>query len=160
MYTESFKKEALGRYEEGWTAQAIFQEAGFDLNQIGRGQPTECLKHWRRRAKRNGDTDGKRGRPKKRKDRSPEEKIKRLEAEVGYLKTENDFLARRWARQNGGVKPRDKYRLIATCGIEVKTGCDIARVSKNGYYQWKFKQLLPKKDEEDYQAIRATFERG
>lgn len=100
-YTLKFKKQAVEQYEQGKAAREVFTEAGFDLSLIGKDVPTECLKRWRRSLKKYGVIHRKRGRPKKLKNLSPEEKIKRLEAEVKYLKAENDFLARRRARQHG-----------------------------------------------------------
>lgn len=91
-YSEEFKLKALIQYKEGLTSREIFTLAGFDLDVVGKEIPKECLYRWRRRT-------GKRsGRPKTR-GVTKEDKIKRLEAQVAYLKAENSFLAHLRARR-------------------------------------------------------------
>lgn len=101
-YANGFKAKAVKQYhEEGLTSGEIFKQAGFDPCLIGKGEAKECLKRWNRvyRAKGlEGLTDSRgtakgSGRPKT-KNLTETEKIKRLEAEVAYLKSENDFLAK------------------------------------------------------------------
>ena len=99
-FSKEFKVSAVMRYyEEGLPPSQIFTEAGFDLDMIGTDTPKDRLVDWRRIYNRKGN-DGLRqdkgrcvgiGRPKT-KDITPEYKIKRLEAEVAYLRAENDFL--------------------------------------------------------------------
>jgi transposase len=101
-FSKDFKIRAVTLYEEhGLTPQEIFRDAGLDLNMIGRKMPKNCMKRWNKsyRAKgRDGllETRGKAkggGRPKT-KYLNDGEKIKYLEAQVAYLKAENDFLAK------------------------------------------------------------------
>ena len=104
-YNHTFKINAVKRYnEEGVGVRQIFEEAGFDLNMIGRSTPKRCLNGWRRIFKKVGATGlsiekrGKgsgigKGRPRL-KGLTDTEKIKRLELTVLYLKAENDFLAK------------------------------------------------------------------
>ncbi len=92
IYSEEFKRKALEQYKEGLTSREIFILAGFDLKVIGSETPKESLKRWRRRTGRRS------GRPKT-KGVTEEDKIKRLEAQVAYLKAENSFLARLRAKR-------------------------------------------------------------
>ncbi len=106
-YKKDFKMRAVKLYqEEGLTSTEIFRRAGFDLTLIGRDQPKSCLKRWNKSYRTKGEkglleeTRGKGGgRPKKPRDTSDTDTIKRLEIEVAYLKAENDFLARLRARR-------------------------------------------------------------
>ena len=84
---------------------------------IGKDTPTDRLGDWNKIYKEKGaeglknETRGKGGgRPKKPKDLSDKDKIKRLEAEVAYLKAENDFFtklrakrAERYSSRNTGT---------------------------------------------------------
>ena len=101
-YENDFKIRAIKQYnEDGLTSSKIFRQAGFDLDLIGRETAKDCLKRWNKvyRAKgMEGLTDSRGaarggGRPKM-KNLTSADKIKRLEAEVAYLKAENDFLAK------------------------------------------------------------------
>jgi len=53
-YTQAFKEQAIQQYDAGLTATEIFKEAGFQLNLIGRTQPNECLRRWRRIVNKSG----------------------------------------------------------------------------------------------------------
>lgn len=106
-YSNDFKLEAVAQYiNEGLTAREIFRMAGFSLSTIGRKQPVECLKRWKKIFRSKGRKGlmaeargGKGGRSKKPTDISDAAKIERLEAEVAYLKAENDFLAKLRAKR-------------------------------------------------------------
>lgn len=105
-YTKDFKLLAVKFYEQGLTPSEIFRKAGFDLDVVGRHQPKECLSRWLEifRAKGTGGLSEQRGkngcggRPRT-KGVTEGDKIKRLEAEVAYLKAENDFLAKLRAKR-------------------------------------------------------------
>jgi transposase len=105
-YTKDFKLLAIKLYEQGFASSEIFRDAGFDLNLIEKYQPRDCLKRWLRifRAKgENGLSDhrgksGRSGRPRT-KGITEADKIMRLEAEIAYLKLENDFLAKLRAKR-------------------------------------------------------------
>jgi len=98
-YTQSFKEVSVKLYKQGLTSSEIFKQAGLDPNLVGKDQPSECLRRWKKIVKRKGvkglkETRGKKGgRPKIKYD-SDKEKIEYLEAKVEYLKAENDFLAK------------------------------------------------------------------
>jgi transposase-like protein len=114
-YTKQFKLLAIKLYEQGLTSSEIFRRAGFELDVVGRHQPKECLSRWRElfRAKgadglsdQRGKT-GRSGRPRT-KGITETDKIKRLEAEVAYLKAENDFLAKLRAKRAESNSGRSK----------------------------------------------------
>lgn len=113
-YSKEFKLAAVKQYnEEGLTSREIFERVGFDLDMVGRDAPKSCLKRWNKTFRAKGllglqkeNRGGNGGRPKKQK-LTEEERIEWLEAEVAYLRAENDFLielrAKR-AEQNSGRK--------------------------------------------------------
>lgn len=102
-YHKKFKVSAIKKYQEGLPPSEIFIQAQFDIDVIGHKTPKECLFRWKKILKNKGvtglRTDGRgkhksSGRPKNPANLSDEEKLKRLEAEVAYLKEENRFLAK------------------------------------------------------------------
>jgi hypothetical protein len=116
-YAKDFKIKAVKRYAEGISSRDIFREAGFDFRMIGKHTPKDRLKAWNKTYRQKGESAlgtearGKGGgRPKKIKDASDTDKIKRLETEVACLKAENDFLiklrakrAERYSSRNSGT---------------------------------------------------------
>jgi len=105
-YSKAFKVKAVKEYQEGKSAREIFIKAGFNVTLIGRDNPVEHIRQWNRIVKTKGletlkkETRGKKGgRPKKPKDLTDADKIKRLEAEVAYLKAENDFFIKLRAKR-------------------------------------------------------------
>ena len=102
-YSKEFKVQAVKRYyEDGYSPNRIFEEAGFDRKIIGSDSPDTCLWRWRTTYNTKGvshlntEARGKHhkgGRPKM-KDITDAEKIKKMEIEIAYLKAENDFLAK------------------------------------------------------------------
>jgi len=107
-YSRDFKLKAVKQYnEEGLSSSEIFRQAGFDLRLIGTDKPKECLKRWKRKYRLKGpvgleiETRGgyRSGDRFKTKGLTEPERIKRLEAEVTYLKAENDFLAKLRAKR-------------------------------------------------------------
>ncbi len=111
-YGNAFKIKAVKQYKDGKSSRDIFTEAGFDIRVIGKDRPKEQMKQWNKIVRIKGleglgkETRGKRGgRPKKPKDLTDADKIKRLEAEVAYLKAEKDFFmklrAKRAERHSG-----------------------------------------------------------
>lgn len=102
-YRKDFKILAVRKYQDSWSPLEIFRQARFNLNVIGRDKPKGCLRRWLKVFRQNGETglkiDGRGqskagGRPKGLANLTDEEKLKRLEAEVAYLKEENRFLAK------------------------------------------------------------------
>lgn len=105
-YSKEFKRKAVKQYqEEGMMAKEIFRQAGFDLNVISQKKPKQCLERWNKVYGAKGyaglakeSRGGGSGRPKI-KGLSDQDKIKRLETQVAYLKAENDFLAKLRAKR-------------------------------------------------------------
>jgi len=103
-YSNDFKVRAVKQYEEGMTPRYIFDEAKLDLEIIGKDSPRESLKHWNKTYRRTGvirlqqENRGLNGGGNKLKI-TEGDRIKRLEAEVAYLKAENDFLIKLRAKR-------------------------------------------------------------
>lgn len=102
-YRKEFKILAVRKYQEGLPPSEIFRQARFDIDTIGRETPKRCLRRWRKVSRQKGEAglhvDGRGqskagGRPKNLANLTDQEKMKRLEAEVSYLKEENSFLAK------------------------------------------------------------------
>lgn len=104
-YGKNFKLSAIRLYEQGLTSAEIFRQAGFNIDTIGKDQPTTCLRRWNKIYKTKGleklsiETRGKGGGRPKTKNITDADKIKRLEIENAYLKAENDFLAKLRAKR-------------------------------------------------------------
>ena len=101
-YHKGFKISAVRKYHDGLPPSEIFRQARFTMHMIGRKTPKYCLRRWLKIFRKKGgaglQTDGRGqnktgGRPKTLANLTDEEKLKRLEAEVAYLKEENRFLA-------------------------------------------------------------------
>lgn len=100
-YSKEFKLRAVKQYiDEGISSNEIFRLAGFDRNVIGKNIPKDRISDWKHLYRLYGegglsnDRRGKHsnsGRPKT-KGLTEKEKLERLEAQVAYLKAENDFL--------------------------------------------------------------------
>jgi hypothetical protein len=83
-------------YEQGRGPNAIFQEAGFDLDVLGRDKPKTCLKMWRKIYKAKGQNEllkearGKNGGRKPKTVESTD--LEYLQTKIAYLEAENAFL--------------------------------------------------------------------
>jgi len=106
-YDNDFKIEAIKQFEKGMSSKEIFLEAGLDINIIGKKQPKDCLKRWRKIYKEKGiegfstENRGKTkggGRPTT-KGLTDKEKIERLELTVAYQKEKIIFLAKLRAKR-------------------------------------------------------------
>ncbi|MEK7165428.1 MAG: HTH domain-containing protein [Patescibacteria group bacterium] len=97
-YAKDFKVKAVQQYEAGQTSAEIFKEAGFDTLVIGKDIPKTCLRGWMKVFRAKGtaglliETRGRTGGRPRAKGLSETEKLKRFEAEIAYLKAENEFL--------------------------------------------------------------------
>jgi transposase len=105
-YSNDFKIKAVKQYnEKGLTPKEIFRKAGFDLEVIGKEKPKSLMRDWNQIHRIKGirglleENRGRGGGRPKTKNLTDADKIKRLEAEVAYLKAENDFLARLRAKR-------------------------------------------------------------
>jgi hypothetical protein len=103
-YSNDFKIKSVKEFEVGMTPRDIFDKAGIDLKIIGKDAPKESIKHWNRTYKQTGllrlqtENRGLNGGENKLKI-TEKDRIKRLEAEVAYLKAENDFLIKLRAKR-------------------------------------------------------------
>lgn len=107
-FTQEFKAMSMERYDEGWTPIQIFQEAGLDINLIGRKVPKWCIGRWKRQLKTKGGLKDNRGKHagggggRKKKESIPKdekERMKYMEAKIAYLEAENAFLAELRAKE-------------------------------------------------------------
>jgi transposase len=96
-YTDEFKARAIKEYEEGKFPLQIFEDAGFDIDIVGKKRAKSALERWRAAYQKNGvaglvDTrKHSSGRPLER-ELSIEEKYARLEAQNALLRAENELL--------------------------------------------------------------------
>jgi len=97
-YSRDFKVRAVRQYKEGMPSREIFEQAGFDLEILGKDTACDRIKQWNKIARKKGEEGlseargrGSPGRPKL-KGLSDREKMEYLEAKVAYLKAENEFL--------------------------------------------------------------------
>lgn len=106
-FKKEFKVQVAKQYLEGKTSFQIWRDAGFDLNIIGKQVPKVRTRTWRKIYETKGveallkdgrGKGGNQGRPKT-KGLTEKERIKYLEAQVEYLKAENDFLAKLRAKK-------------------------------------------------------------
>ena len=99
-YTYEFKREALKLHASGVTAREIWERAGFDATWWKKRYFQTTLRDWRRIVNKKGDR-GLRTPGGVQYDHGPthipQDKLRRLELEVSYLKKENSFLAKRRA---------------------------------------------------------------
>ena len=58
------------------------------------------------------------------------------------------------------LRPKQKYRLIRACGIDVSLGCLIAQVPTSGYYRWRKQAHAVNADHRDYLVIKEIFAAG
>lgn len=103
-FNKDFKIKAIKLYEEGMPPKEIFRQAKIDLGLVGKHEPKECLRRWNKIVKKRGIeglSEHRKGGGRKPKiiDKTDADKIKRLEAEVAYLKAENDFLTKLRAKR-------------------------------------------------------------
>lgn len=94
-YTQEFKELFIFKHSEGELPHQIFKDAGFDPLVLKQRRINNASYHWRQKVK-NGESLkdsrlGNSGRPRL-KELTEEEELKRLKAEVSYLKAENEFL--------------------------------------------------------------------
>lgn len=100
-YSKEFKIRAVKQYiDESISSNEIFRLGGFDRDVLGKDIPKDRISDWKRMYRLYGEdglrTDrrgkhGNGGRPTT-KNLTEKEKLERLEAQVAYLKAENDFL--------------------------------------------------------------------
>lgn len=117
-YTHEFKKRALELRESGVGAKEIWRRSGFDVTRWKSHYFRLTIRDWRRIVARNG-IEGLKNEGGLNFDRGPthtkNDTIKRLELQVKYLKTENDFLAKLRAKRaesnSGQIKNTDSSNI-------------------------------------------------
>ncbi|MFI3686089.1 HTH domain-containing protein, partial [Vagococcus fluvialis] len=94
-YTKEFKELFVLKHSEGQLPHQIFSDAGFDITVLKQRRINTASHRWREKAKQGESLEdlrlGNSGRP-RHKELTEKEELKRLKAEVAYLKAENDFL--------------------------------------------------------------------
>lgn len=95
-FSKAFKLLAVKAYQGGQSAKTIFQQAGFDLNVVGKQTPKFRLMSWKKIYKNKGEAGLKiesrgRGGGRKVKDKSSSD-VEYLQAKIAYLEAENNFL--------------------------------------------------------------------
>jgi transposase len=96
-YSEDFKRHFIAEYDKGKLPREIFEEAGFDVEVIGKKRVQSSSDRWRKAYQEEGilglrDTRNENsGRPRKN-ELSLGEKFARLEAQINLLKAENELL--------------------------------------------------------------------
>ena len=99
FFKQSFKREAVAKSKQGYTANQIFREAGIDINKYAPKYFHHLLKRWKHD---NLSDDIKRGRPKKEQHKDINEmSVEELKARVAYLELENNFLKKLKALEQG-----------------------------------------------------------
>jgi len=100
-YSKEFKLLAVKRYyDDGYSPRMIFEEAGLDLDVIGKYRAKECIRRWRNIYNSKGEKGldeenrGKLSKRPKTKFKNKDEEIKYLRAKIAYVDAENDFLAK------------------------------------------------------------------
>ncbi|WP_370251113.1 MULTISPECIES: IS3 family transposase [unclassified Exiguobacterium] len=180
QYTGDFKIRAVLENQEGKGPSQIFEEAGFDLAVIGRVKAKSSLDRWRKTYRIYGtdgllnDRRGKSnagGRPKP--DDSLERRLAKAEARVKYLTAENElFKKARGTREAGEthrLTPKERYQVINTVIRTfrlknlVRPLCEIAGVSRSGYYAWLTRaeddSLREERDYADYLLLKHVHDR-
>lgn len=162
-YTDEFKVLFIAERSKGKLPVNIFQDAGFDVDIIGKHRIWCASKRWRNNYNKNGELglrDSRKlnsGRPLKR-ELTVEEIISKKDAEIAYWKAEAELL-KKIELQERQVK---NNRLSAALIFEIIQNiiskfnfknmishlCQVAEVSKSGYYNY-LKSCNTRKCKED-----------
>ena len=98
LYSDTFKKEALELYEKGMAPNDIFSQAGFNIETIGKENPSKILSKWRcgigyKPNQKNSELSIKHPiKLSSDKCTYTDKEIKKILARNRYLEAENDFL--------------------------------------------------------------------
>ena len=168
-YTNEFKIHFIAEYNKGKSSRTIFEEAGFDSNMIGFKRIDCSSSRWRKAYKENGvlgldDTRrNSSGRPRKR-ELTKDEIIVKQNAEIEYLRAEVELLKKLELQERqvrkGKVTAAEAFSLIESITTNskfysvIKHLCDVAGVSRSGYYRFlKTKDLRKQRLSEDILAM-------
>lgn len=178
-YSPEFKVNALKENAERKGPYQIFVEHGFDISIIGAKKPNQCIKRWRETFHKYGEEGfyterggkGATGRPSS-KELSTEDKVKKAEARIAYLEAEVVFVKKarrtRKAGEEEKVTTSEKFQLIEQVVREsgypplIRYFCEVAGVSRSGYYNWlkaeETRQKREQNDEADYEIIKKVYD--
>ena len=113
-YTYEFKLRAIELQEQGISSKEIWKRSGFNIDIWRKTYFHETINDWKKIVKRSG-TEGLLKSDGVQYDKGPNntnnDKLKRLELQIKYLKAENDFLARlraKRAERNSGLMKNTK----------------------------------------------------
>lgn len=154
-YSPAFKIKAVTQSESGMTSTVIFEEAGLPENLVGKGKAHQCMSRWKKSVETKGkesfhnETRGKGARANEKQKGSIEDQLEEAKARIAYLEG-NLELVKKLEMQERSVKNGEKnslkicerYELIESIIREyslkgmVKHLCEIAGVSRSGYYYW------------------------
>lgn len=171
-YTNEFKIQFIADTANGKTAKEIFNKAGLDPQILGNERINTAKKRWTKAYKEKGvlglnDTRrGNSGRPRKR-ELTQEELIAKQQAEIEYLKQENELLKKFELQErqvkNGKIIAAKIFETIENImnnnnnnnivKYKVENLCKIAGVSRSGYYRYlSRKEIADSKEEQDLQT--------
>lgn len=149
-YSEEFKMLFISEYNSGKLPKQIFAEAGFNIDILGNQRIKSACDRWKKSYKKSGELglrDTRKfnsGRPLKR-ELTKDEIIQRKDAEIAYWKAEAELLKKLELREREVKKGKLKAAVI----FEIITKlikkyiypnnilhlCNIAKVSRSGYYR-------------------------
>lgn len=166
-YTDEFKVYFIAEYSKGKLPSQIFQDAGFDIDILGRERVKSASKRWRKAYNEMGELglmDARKhasGRPLSRK-LSQEELLAKKDAEIAYLKSEVELLKKIELQErrvkNNKIFPRIIFTLIQDIikkynfkGM-IQHLCKTAGVSRSGYYN--FLNTVDKRIQREEQDVK------
>lgn len=154
-YSPEFKIRAVKQSEHGLTSTVIFEEAGLPEELIGKGKAHQSLGRWKKSMTLKGEesfyqeTRGKGAGPLGSRKGSLEEQLAEANAQIAYLEGNLDLVKKLELHErsvkNGtkiALKTNERYALINRIIREyqlngmVKHLCEVAEVSRSGYYYW------------------------
>lgn len=150
-YTDEFKSLFIAKYTMGNLPIQIFEDAGFDVNVLGNHRIWCASKRWRAAYKKLGELGlrdtrkFRNGRPLKR-ELTHEEIIAKKDAEIAYWKAEAELLKKIELQERQVKNDRlsipsifliiEKLILKYKYKNVVKHLCEVAGVSRSGYYNY------------------------
>ena len=169
-YSLEFKYLAVEDYLAGMSAKEVFSKYGFDDNIIGDKRASSALARWKRQYHEDGlfglkdAREHNQGRPTNR-ELTDEDKMKCYEAKIKYLEAEVELLKKFDAIERTVLKNSKQkviiYQLIETTisqnnmKCKVKYLCDLAQVSRSGYYSYlKAKSNRDAKELKDQELLK------
>ncbi|MGL4874575.1 MAG: IS3 family transposase [Romboutsia sp.] len=148
-YTNEFKIHFIAEYNNGKTPRQIFDEAGFNIDIIGTKRIECASSRWRKSYEKDGvlGLDDSRfnnvGRPRVR-ESTIEEILAKKDAEIEYLKAELELIKKLELEERQVINNKlSSYKIFDLIRFiinkfnlkgMVKYLCDIASVSRSGYY--------------------------